>query len=253
MTDRIPMREKTPCHEDSPDLEIEHEPPSPLDSTITSRKFVARDKAAPTVFVNCALLNTINSPGFESQPPKSTSSNPFTYFPFIHSRSRIEGPLRSARRLLISKEGCHEIDLNMSHIANLDRFCAEIQTYASPIKWINTTDIVTKARYTIHLEAWIEDKDERRIAWPVRGSKTIPDKPMVVELIVSWEANPEVMKSKKSWDNVVHILRKATRLFGEDGRLRSEKEMSFVDGKLGNVCVESFEWLREKRYIVIKR
>ncbi|EPE31640.1 hypothetical protein GLAREA_12396 [Glarea lozoyensis ATCC 20868] len=210
--------------------------------------FAADEKDAPTVFINCVLLNTISSPGFRSQAPSSNSKGPFIYYPFLHTRDIENQPCRNSRKFFMAKEGCYEVDLDMSHIGNLDRFCAELRTYARPLKYIPTTDVITKAKYTIHLEAWLEDEEERRIAWPVRGKQDSVDKPMAVELVVSWEVAPAVMRSRESWEDVVAILRRATGLFGEGGRVKGSKEkgkVRFVDEKLGTVDVESFEWRRK--------
>jgi exo-beta-1,3-glucanase (GH17 family) len=156
------------------------------------------------------------SPGFLSQLPSSNRKSPITYYPHLLSFDSVE-PITYTRKFSIPKEGCEEIDLKMSHIENLSRFCASLQTYSSPTKYYGNSQSVKAAKYTIYLEVWLEDKEERRIAWPVKGFRSFIERPMTVELILSSEVNPEKMRFSDCWGDVVALLRRGTREVGWTG------------------------------------
>ncbi|KAG9231723.1 hypothetical protein BJ875DRAFT_382341 [Amylocarpus encephaloides] len=204
---------------------------------LPQREFIPQKDAPPTLKLICALLNIICSPGFIGQPPAR-----FTFFPFQPIPESSPTPYPVEREFFVASPGCDQVNLHMDNFLNCGGVKAVLKTYVLPIERENLVDIATKARYSVHCEAWLHhEMTGDRMTWPTHNVKD--RKPIVMELVVSWEAEGHVMEGRKNWEDVVSILRRASVVFDEFGRMEKRAD-TFTDEDLGVVKVDCWEWPR---------
>jgi hypothetical protein len=224
-----------------------------------------KDNSPYTVFLLFAFLKLISSEAILNGPPGNTNTTDdpsFKYYlPESNDRGAVEPkhPIQFQKFFWFLGQEYEGVDFNVGQFHGMGGIRVMIQTSsrslgprASPV--LNSVRLnaggvrgsklsrVVRRRYTLRAEIWMTRKEVFRnfdifyfTSDGVMEETEFPY-PLEVGFWLFWVVDSNKMVHHETWEDIVKLFRKASRLFQEDGDLFGTR--SFVDENLGEVEVE---------------